>query len=562
MSKYSDHTTVGGQVLAHRMRMMKQNWHIILIIGKIGFLLSFLFGILMRWKINDIWNYLCITKAVYRSNMASIPCDLFSNSCFWLKSGKLQWLSDYYVASNNNFLLAKDSFENFVWTDLKISLLIGLLSMIIMVIINKFFGKALSDNKEIISGNDYVDAITLKKTIQNKSDICLAGVPYPISSECRHTIITGTTGAGKTNVFHELLQQIIGKGERAIIVDTVGTYTSHYFQADRDVILNPLDAKSRNWNLFSECSEATEEHQNLILKTIAECVITNDHGSHDFWDKAARIVFVETAKKAIKEQKSFQEFLQLLLQLPLELIAEYLSGTYGYSIMDIRAEKMALSVRTTLINSVSAFDILKQQSELGFSIRNWINSNDKNSRFLFLSCTPNERATLIPLITSWLAIASESLLHNQPTSKRTWFLIDELHNLKRLPSLELSLAEIRKFGGCYVIGTQMISQLNKIYSYEVAKTITGLCGTKVIMCTPEPETARYMSDFLGEKEEVTTSEAISYGANTMRDGANISQHKEIKKVVPPSEIMHLKPGEAFLSFPGIDHVAKVKFELH
>ena len=37
-----------------------------------------------------------------------------------------------------------------------------------------------------------------------------------------------------------------------------------------------------------------------------------------------------------------------------------------------------------------------------------------------------------------------------------------------------------------------------------------------------------MADFLGEKrhylkEEITSLETLSYGANTMRDGANISQ---------------------------------------
>ena len=81
------------------------------------------------------------------------------------------------------------------------------------------------------------------------------------------------------------------------------------------------------------------------------------------------------------------------------------------------------------------------------------------------------------------------------------------------------------------------------------------------MCTPEPETAKYMSGFLGEKEEISTSEAISYGANTMCDGVNISQHKESKNIVQPSEIMKLKTGEAFLSFPNIELVAKVKFGL-
>jgi hypothetical protein len=179
-----------------------------------------------------------------------------------------------------------------------------------------------------------------------------------------------------------------------------------------------------------------------------------------------------------------------------------------------------------------------------------------------LSCTPAQRAAVTPLITAWLAAAAESLLRIAPTDKRTWFIIDELHNLKRLPRLDVSLAEVRKFGGCFVTGTQMISQLNTIYGHETAKTVTGLCGTKVVMNIPEPITANYMSDFLGEIEETTTAEAISYGANTVRDGVNISKQNAKKAAVPPGEIMNLKTGEAFVKFSGFDLVAKVKFELH
>jgi hypothetical protein len=71
-----------------------------------------------------------------------------------------------------------------------------------------------------------------------------------------------------------------------------------------------------------------------------------------------------------------------------------------------------------------------------------------------------------------------------------------------------------------------------------------------------------MSAFLGEKEEVSTAESISYGANTMRDGVNISRQNAKKSSVPQGEIMNLKTGEAFLKFSGVDLVAKTKFELH
>ena len=153
-------------------------------------------------------------------------------------------------------------------------------------------------------------------------------------------------------------------------------------------------------------------------------------------------------------------------------------------------------------------------------------------------------------------------MQNSEASKRTWFLIDELHNLKKLPKLDLALAEVRKYGGCFVLGTQLISQLERVYGEELTRSITGLCGTKIVMNVPEPITAKYMADFSGEKEEITSLEALSYGANTIRDGANISQRYSKETVISASQIMELATGEAFIRFSGIPIVGKVKFKLH
>ncbi|MDR1235370.1 MAG: type IV secretion system DNA-binding domain-containing protein [Holosporaceae bacterium] len=562
MSKYSDHTTVGGQVLAHRVRMMKQNWNIVRIIGRAGFLLSFVCYLLFKWQINDIWNYLCIAKAVYRNGMTTLPSSLFSSSYFWFRSGNWREISDYTIASDKSFAVIKAQFETSLWFGLKLALCIGIASMVIMIFINKFFGKSLSDSKELLSGHDYVVGTKIKKYIKEKSDITLASIPYPKGTESRHTIITGTTGSGKTNIMIELLDQITAKNEKTVIVDTVGTFIDRYYREDRDIILNPFSKHHVLWSFLGECSskEDAAALEDVLIRNVAECLIESKDSHHDFWDKAARVVFIETAKKAVKEKKTTAAFLDILLKIPLEEIEKYLEGTYGQSLMDKRADKMAISVRTTLINAISVFDVLGEADADNFSIKDWI-ASDKNS-ILFLSCKPVERASLIPLITSWLSIATESLLHTHHSSKRTWFFIDELHNLGRLPKIETSLAEIRKYGGCFVVGTQMVSQLNTIYGRELSKTITGLCGTKIVMGIPEPDTAKYMSGFLGEKEEVSASEAISYGANTMRDGVNITQKTETKLTVPYSEIMNLKIGEAFIKFSGINIVTKTEFKLH
>jgi type IV secretory pathway TraG/TraD family ATPase VirD4 len=237
------------------------------------------------------------------------------------------------------------------------------------------------------------------------------------------------------------------------------------------------------WSFLNECTEDT------LIKNAAACFVNSGNTHDKFWEDAARIVFVETAKKAIKEGKTTSEFLDILLKIRLEEIEKYLKGTYGYSLMDKRADKMAISIRATLINAISTFDVIKESNSNNFSIKDWV--TDPNQKgILFLSCTPAQRATLIPIITAWLSIATEYLLHTDSTSESTWFFIDELHNLKRLPKIESSLAEVRKFGGCFVISTQIVSQLNDIYKHEVTKTIMGLCDTKIVMRVAEPEIAR------------------------------------------------------------------------
>lgn len=553
MSKYSDHTTVGGQVLAHRIRMMKQNWHVIWIIGRVSFLLSFFFYVMFNYKINNIWNYLCIVKGSYRASMTILPNSLFSSSYLWFKSGRWKELSDYFIARNETFLIIKEQVTADLWFALKLSLCLGIIAMILMVLINKYFGKSLSNKKELISGYDYVDAKTLKKAIQDKSDITLADIPYPKGAESRHTIITGTTGAGKTNIFHELLQQVIEKGERAIIVDTIGTYVADYFRPDRDILLNPLDYRAKSWNFCDECAG-----DQVLLNQIAECIVPLENRNEVFWDEAARIVFVESVKKILLAGKSTKHLLKML-ERPASEWQAFLKDTHGASLMDKDAEKMAISIRATLINHLACFKCLKEPDTEQVSIKKWVQSGES---FLFFSCTPEQRSLITPMLASWLTIALRALLQITPTTKRTWIFIDELHNLGRLPGFETTLAEVRKFGGCFVLGTQMISQLNDIYSREVTKTITGLCGTKVVMNVPEPDTAKYMSTFLGEKEEIAVTESISYGANTMRDGVNIAQQKEKKNIVSASDIMALGLGEAFIRFPTVSLVGKIKFNYH
>lgn len=123
------------------------------------------------------------------------------------------------------------------------------------------------------------------------------------------------------------------------------------------------------------------------MKQIAECIVPTKNKNEIFWDEAARIVLVESIKKIILEGKKTKHLLKML-ERPASEWQSFLKNTYGASLMDKEAEKMAISIRATLINDIDSFQCLRESETKAFSIKKWIQSG---TGFLFFSCTPEQR---------------------------------------------------------------------------------------------------------------------------------------------------------------------------
>jgi type IV secretory pathway TraG/TraD family ATPase VirD4 len=122
------------------------------------------------------------------------------------------------------------------------------------------------------------------------------------------------------------------------------------------------------------------------------------------------------------------------------------------------------------------------------------------------------------------------MARSENNGSRTWIIIDELASLNRLPSLMTGLSEIRKYGGCFVLGFQDISQIEEIYGHSTAKTLSNLTGTKVLFRAVDTDMALRVSRYMGEQEKETASESISFGAHQMRDGVNLRAQVKSKWV--------------------------------
>ena len=383
----------------------------------------------------------------------------------------------------------------------------------------------------------------------------IAGIPYPERTETQHTIVSGTTGSGKTVLISDLVSQIRAKGERCVIYDKMGSYTRSFFDRDRDVLMNPLDARAPRWSPFYEARNPRD------FDMMAAALIPQQKDTVDpFWVTAARQLFSNGAgvlrQKGVKDNKVLVDH---LLKTDLTALAEAMEGTVAQSIVDPENPKTALSVRAMLTANLGALEFLPDEGK-PFSIREWI-SDEERGGFLFLTSRGDQHASLRGLISTWLEIAVNAMLSlAQDDGRRIWVILDELPTLHQVPSLQPGLAESRQFGGCFVLGVQVASALRDLYGRNGAETVSGLCGTRVVLAAPDRDTAQWSADSLGRSEIEEVSEGFSYGANTIRDGVSLTPRRELRALALPSEIMRLANLEGYLKFPGPFPVASIRLK--
>ncbi|WP_052046128.1 type IV secretion system DNA-binding domain-containing protein [Candidatus Paracaedibacter symbiosus] len=431
-------------------------------------------------------------------------------------------------------------------------------AFIVFVIFWVWRGKSGSE-KEILSGTHVVDSNMLRRLIHRQkeaSDFTLANVPLIKNKELQHLLIIGTTGSGKSNCIHELLQQIRKKNQRAVIVDVTGSFIEKYYRPGIDKILNPLDQRSGNWTIWSDCTAPYH------YDALAAAFLPSKYDD-DFWINSARTLFVTTAQKLQNNNNlNTQEFMSKSVIDPLYDVVDFYEGTAAASFMNEKADRTAVSVRATLSTNIKCLEWLKE-TETPFSIRKWVSQEDDKGGWLFLASVPEMREALKPLLTAWTSIATSALMSLNPSNvRRLWFVIDELPALKKLPDFHTMLAEARKYGGCAVVGTQDMSLLDDVYGNNLVKSIANLCSTKVVFRVSGADVAERVSKWLGSQEVSESVENISYGAHQMRDGVSLNDQRREKAAINADKLMKLPDLEGYIKLPGNYPVGHVKFEYH
>jgi len=360
----------------------------------------------------------------------------------------------------------------------------------------------------------------------------------PRSFESNHMMIMGDSGAGKSVLQRQVLMQIAERNETAIVYDPALEYTPHFYQPERgDLILNPLDVRCPYW---SPSDEVTHEAEAL---TLATSLFPDKPRENTFFVEGPRKIFA---------------YLLTLRPMPDELVwwmshedelDRKLKGTELATFIYRGAGPQRGGVLGALNMVADSLKMLPREAE---TKQRWnsVEWAQCQSGWIFLTSTPRFRERLLPVMSLWLDTLVLRLMNQgDGSTRRAWFVLDELATLQRLPQLHTALTENRKSNNPVVIGFQGRSQLEVRYGHE-SEAMLSQPATKVFLHTSEPRAAKWISDTIGEVEIERLKKSITTQL-FLKMGGSRTEHTErrTEPLILPSEIGGL---------PRLHAVAKVE----
>jgi type IV conjugative transfer system coupling protein TraD len=544
----------GGQLHLHNVRMIKQ-------VMTVGIVISlFIGGGLFSLRVVDkvpfylIKQYLVSYKAEY-----ILPWKSESQKHRYIISWPNEHRSEQIRATDILNHSYTSNLRGHVETEVSKQLGYGLKAFLISLAVLLLFwalkGRANFKSKRL-RGQILVSSQKLKRMIflrRKASDLKVENLPLIKDSETKHILAVGTTGAGKTNLYNDLLPQIEKRKNRALVIDTTGDMISKYYNPERgDVIINPFDGRSSNWDIVNEC------HYEYQFDNLAQSIVPkNGEHSDPLWKNGSAKIFSVGLQKAKEQGISPKELHRILVKSSLKEFGSFFWGTDAYPFADPNGERTTLSFRSTLASNVQFLKFLGKGKD-DFLLSEWV-QDDEAKNWVFVTANEDMIATLNPLISAFFNSTSTMLMSlKESFGRRLWFIVDELPAIQKLQALQAILSKGRKYGACFFAGLQGMSQFEEIYGHHGSKTILNLFNTKFFFRCEELQATEQVSKWLGDEEIEEAKESLSYGAHQMRDGVSMNHQKSIRRLVLPTEVAQLPDLTCYLKFPGKFPIAKLK----
>lgn len=390
-------------------------------------------------------------------------------------------------------------------------------------------------------GVEITTAKALGKGRKAPGQLRLGGVPVPHDAETLNFLMAGSPGSGKSQAINGNLDAIRARGERVMMADVGGEAMASWWQ-EGDQMLNVFDTRTQDWSPFAEMEGPWD------AAMIAKSIVPDKDGSEKEWALFSQALIEAVLLRLWECQATSNEkFLYYLTIAKSTELQNLVHDLPAQTLFDTGAAKMLSSVRGIIGTALMPYRYLNPKAgKDGFSVRKWVKEGEG---WLWIPYRADMQDTLAPLIACWTGVLSTTVLSlKSELGRRIWLVMDEFAALGRIQGIQAAFDKGRKKGLCIIIGLQTVAQARLSYGPQGAQIIMSCIANKLILRTEDHETAKYLSDTLGEREIVRTETSSS--RNDSGSSESSARRHTSERVVIPSQIQNLPALTGYLKLAG------------
>jgi len=375
------------------------------------------------------------------------------------------------------------------------------------------------------------------------------GLHHTRTTEVEHTLVIGSTGAGKTASFvRTALYWYSRHGEYKGIIYDFGGIVEEFYDPDKDIIINPFDARGFRINIFSMIKSRED------CKAIADILIPTMPGAADpYFTLAPADLLASCLFYCHTNEMRENDFLVEVLNWTNEKARAELSTFWNCEHTDkyLSEAKLASTLSSIIGANTSILSFLPKGNDT-FDAKEWIEGKNE-VRWIFLTNNFKVSEVLAPWLNlfCWYVISTVTTVDEEDDmdSKRKNRLFLMLDEAPTLPSsvgktIGMCTTNGRKFGISLWLLFQDIGQLRAKFGEDTGSSMLGSIKTRIFMMSgSDGKTSQYMSDTSGTQNRSHTKNNTGVGSK------NVTFTDEMQldaKLLAPAIFDNMRPFEAYI----------------
>jgi hypothetical protein len=356
---------------------------------------------------------------------------------------------------------------------------------------------------------------------------------------CRHVLIYGSVGSGKTQIIFPIVQQAIAKKKKIFLVDVKGDYTPAILHA---LILSPWDRRSVYWDIAADVRTSAQ------AATFASSLIPSEEGSNRFFSTAAEMILTGCLRALQRHGGASWTWVDLndLLSMSAEELSGMLAQHYAKAKPLLEgAEVTSGSILSTLAAYTQTITQLAEAfgdgtDEQGkprkrLSLVNWCQDGYTGRTTIIAQAGPDPGLTQRYLAAAINVMVPEILRLPDDVSdegRAIFMVLDELAAIGRV-NLAPLVDKGRSKSVAVVMGVQdMANQVGAVHGEHFGRALPGMVGTHILTQVQIGPTRSVLAEAMGKRRVALTT--LNTGMNA---GQTVSE--EWRPLVQPTDLTAL-----------------------